>query len=171
MAIVFFGHFGAKNHPSSHFDDREQKLLSQAVADAEYSLSQALIAANKNFVGHHEKVKLWFGEVTPGIIIDLKKIVYKMHSTFTSPETFIKFIDARGQYSRPVLAMLPLDNVTDAHYDELIMKGGSRIRLSQNDDAYVHTLSWPNSDDRHHAHAGSVINIYIGEGLFFLFCR
>jgi hypothetical protein len=53
MAIVFFGHFGGKDHPSSHFESHEQQILSQAVADVSESISQALIAARHNFKGYH----------------------------------------------------------------------------------------------------------------------
>ncbi len=166
MATVFFGHFGAKNHPSSHFSDHEQQLLKLAVDDAEYILSQALIAARHNFKGHHDKIKLWFGEVDPEQIAFVKRAVYNMHSTFTAPETFIKFIDGRSQYYRENMARLPLDNVTDVHYDELIMKGGSRGMVSPWTAAGVFLLSWPNSDDKYHTHAGSVMNIYICQGFF-----
>ncbi len=166
MATVFFGHFGAKNHPSSHFNDHEQQLLKLAVSDAEYTLSQALIAARHNFKGHHDKIKLWFGEVDPEQITFLKRAVYKMHSTFLEPKTFIKFIDARGQYYRENMARLPLDNVTDVHYDALIMEGGPRVMPSQWTYGGVFTLSWANSDDRHHVHAGSVLNIHIRQAFF-----
>jgi hypothetical protein len=68
---------------------------------------------------------------------DLKRAVYNMHSTFMDPKTFIKFIDARGQYSRSIIARLPLDNVTDEHYDALIMKGGPRVIPPRTDRAAV----------------------------------
>ncbi len=97
---------------------------------------------------------------------DLKRAVYNMHSTFMDPKTFIKFIDARGQYSRSIIARLPLDNVTDEHYDALIMKGGPRVIPPRTDRAAVFPLSWPNSDDKYHSHAGSVLNIYIRVGFF-----
>ena len=166
MATVFFGHFGAKDHTSSHFESYEQVLLQLAVDDASDSISQALIAANKNFAGHYDKIQLWFGEVTQEMIVYLKKAVYKMHSTFTDPKTFIKFIDARGQYSSSIIAMLPLDNVTDEHYDALIMKGGPRVIPPRTDRAAVFPLSWPNSDDKYHSHAGSVLNIHIRQAFF-----
>jgi hypothetical protein len=88
MATVFFGYFGAKNHPSSHFNDHEQQLLKLAVSDAEYTLSQALIAARHNFKGHHDKIKLWFGEVDPEQIAFLKRAVYKIHSSYLCNTSF-----------------------------------------------------------------------------------
>ncbi len=55
-----------------------------------------------------------------------------MHSFFTDPKTFIKFIDARGQYFRYLnLGRLPLSNIPDAKYDEAMMKGGGKSKDSR----------------------------------------
>ncbi len=166
MAIVFFGHFGGKDHPSSHFESHEQQILSQAVADVSESISQALIAARHNFKGYHDQIKLWFGEVTPEQMEDLKRAVYNMHSTFMDPKTFIKFIDARGQYFHPYMGRLPLSNIADAKYDELMMQGGKRTKISEHTHGLVYHLSWPSSDGKYNGHAGSVMNIYIGAKYF-----
>jgi hypothetical protein len=166
MAIVFFGHFGGKDHPSSHFESHEQQILSQAVADASESISQALIAARHNFKGYHDQIKLWFGEVTPEQMEDLKRAVYNMHSTFMDPKTFIKFIDARGQYFHPYMGRLPLSNIADAKYDELMMQGGKRTKIREYNTGLTYPLSWASSDGKYNGHAGSVMNIYIGAEYF-----
>ncbi len=166
MAIVFFGHFGGKDHPSSHFESHEQQILSQAVADASESISQALIAARHNFKGYHDQIKLWFGEVTPEQMEDLKRAVYNMHSTFMDPKTFIKFIDARGQYFHPYMGRMTLSNIADAKYDELMMQGGKRTKISEYTHGLSYPLSWASSDGKYNGHAGSVMNIYIGAKYF-----
>jgi len=68
-----FGEFGGKNHERSVFNLREKALLMQSVSDATERLSKALIASNKNFSGHVGKIKLWFGNVTAELIVELKK--------------------------------------------------------------------------------------------------
>jgi len=166
MATVLFGEFGGKNHERSVFNLREKALLMQAVSDATESLSKALIASNKNFSGHVDKIKLWFGDVTAEHIVELKKNVNKMHSTLIAPETFIKFIDARGQYFHPYMGRMPLNNIADAQYDELMMKGGEREKVNKDCDALVYHLSWPDFNEKYSSHVGSVMNIYIGENFF-----
>ena len=49
-----------------------------------------------------------------------------MHSTLIEAETFITFIDARGQSFHPYMGRMPLNNIADAQYDELMMKGGGK---------------------------------------------
>jgi len=166
MATVLFGEFGGKNHERSVFNLREKALLMQAVSDATESLSKALIASNKNFSGHLDQIKLWFGDVTAEHIVELKKNVNKMHSTFTAPETFITFIDARGQSFHPYMGRMPLNNIADAQYDELMMKGGERQKVSKFSNAFVYHLSWANPHGQYNGHVGSGMNIYISHGFF-----
>jgi len=166
MATVLFGEFGGKNHERSVFNLREKALLMQSVSDATESLSKALIASNKNFSGHVDKIKLWFGDVTAELIVGLKKNVNKMHSTFTAPETFIKFIDARGQYYHPYMGRMPLNNIADAQYDQLMMKGGERKKVKESSNAFIYPLSWENPHGKYNGHVGSGLNIYIGEKFF-----
>ena len=166
MATVLFGEFGGKNHERSVFNLKEKALLMAAVSDATESLSKALIASNKNFSGHLDQIKLWFGDVTAEHIVALKKNVNKMHSTLIAPETFIKFIDARGQYYHPYMGRMPLNYIADAPYDELMMKGGEREKLSKYCGAFVYPLSWANSHGQYNAHVGSGMNIYISHGFF-----
>jgi len=166
MATVLFGEFGGKNHERSVFNLQEKALLMAAVSGATESLSKALIASNKNFSGHVDKIKLWFGDVTAEHIVALKKNVNKMHSTFISPETFIKFIDARGQSFHPYMGRMPLNNIADAQYDELMMKGGERKKLNKCCDAFVYHLSWVNPHGQYNGHVGSGMNIYINHGFF-----
>jgi len=73
MATVLFGEFGGKNNERSVFNVREKVLLMKAVSGATESLSKALIASNKNFSGHVDQIKLWFGDVTAELIVQLKK--------------------------------------------------------------------------------------------------
>jgi len=167
MATVLFGEFGGKNHERSIFNLREKALLMAAVSDATESLSKALIASNKNFSGHVDQIKLWFGDVTAELIVALKKNVNKMHSKFTAPETFITFIDARKQYFHPYMGKMPLNNIPDAQYDELMMKGGERQKLNKFCDAFVYHLSWENPNGKYNGHVGSGMNIYIGERFFY----
>jgi len=166
MATVLFGEFGGKNHERSVFNVREKVLLMQAVSDATESLSKALIASNKNFSGHADKIKLWFGDVTAEHIVELKKNVNIMHSTFIAPETFIRFIDIRGQSFHPYMGRMPLNNIPDAQYDELMMKGGERKKLNASTNALVYHLSWANPHGQYKGHVGSGMNIYIGHGFF-----
>jgi len=166
MATVLFGEFGGKNHERSVFNLREKALLIQAVSGATDSLSKALIASNKNFSGHVDKIKLWFGDVTAELIVELKKNVNKMHSTFIAPETFITFIDARGQYHHPYMGRMPLNNIADAQYDEAMMKGGEREKLDEFVGAFVYPLSWVNPHGEYKGHVGSGMNIYINHGFF-----
>jgi len=167
MATVLFGEFGGKNHERSVFNVQEKALLMQSVSDATESLSKALIASNKNFSGHLDKIKLWFGDVTAEHIVALKKNVNKMHSTFISPETFITFIDARGQHFHPYMGRMPLNNIADAQYDELMMKGGERKKVNKSVNAWVYPLSWPDFNEKYSSHVGTVMNIYIGERFFY----
>jgi hypothetical protein len=60
---------------------------------------------------------------------DLKRAVYNMHSTFMDPKTFIKFIDARGQYFHPYMGRLPLSNIADANMITFKVVPGSDQRL------------------------------------------
>jgi len=166
MATVLFGKFGGKNHKRSVFNLLEKALLMQAVSDATESLSKALIASNKNFSGHYDQIKLWFGDVTAELIVALKKNVNKMHSTFMAPETFITFIDARGQYFHLNMGRLPLNNIADAQYDEAIIRGGERVKIDEGTGAFVYSLSWPDFEGSHRAHVGSGLNIYIGCSFF-----
>jgi len=162
MATVLFGEFGGKNHERSVFNHLEKALIIQAVSDATESLSKALIASNKNFSGHSAQIKLWFGDVTAEHIVALKKNVNKMHSTLTAPETFIKFIDARGQYFHYNMGRLPFNNIADAQYDEAIIRGGERVKINEGIAAFVYSLSWPDFEGSHRAHVGSGLNIYLG---------
>ena len=160
MPTVFFGQFGGKDHPHSNFSSEEQELLKQSVADATATLSQALVVANKNFKGYHDNIKLWFGKIDSVMFVNLKKSVYRMHSSMRDPATFIKFIDAREQYFHPYIGRLPLDNVPDAHFDELMMKGGPRTKIPVWSNAFNYHLSWPDPNDKYSGHVGSVMNIY-----------
>ena len=166
MATVLFGEFGGKNHERSVFNHLEKALIIQAVSDATESLSKALIASNKNFSGHSAQIKLWFGDVTAEHIVALKKNVNKMHSTFTTAETFIKFIDARGQYLHYNMGRLPLNNIADAQYDEAMIRGGRRVKVNKDCDAWVYSLSWPDFNEKYSSHVGTVMNIYIAENFF-----
>jgi len=166
MATVLFGEFGGKNHERSVFNLREKALLMNAVSGATESLSKALIASNKNFSGHVDQIKLWFGDVTAELIVELKKNVNKMHSTFTAPETFITFIDAREQYIHPYMGRMPLNNIADAQYDELMMKGGERQKVKKFIGAFIYPLSWANPHGQYNGHVGSGMNIYISAGFF-----
>jgi len=166
MATVLFGEFGGKNHERSVFNLQEKALLMAAVSGATECLSKALIASNKNFSGHVDQIKLWFGDVTAEHIVALKKNVNKMHSTFIVPETFIKFIDARGQSFHPYMGRLPLNNIPDAQYDELMMKGGEREKLAEFVGAFVYHLSWANLHGEYKGHVGSGMNIYISHAFF-----
>jgi len=166
MATVLFGEFGGKHHERSVFNLQEKALLMVAVSGATESLSKALISSNKNFSGHVDQIKLWFGDVTAEHIVELKKNVNKMHSTLTAPETFITFIDARGQYLHPYMGRMPLNNIADAQYDELIMKGGEREKLDEFDSAFVYPLSWVNPHGEYKGHVGSGMNIYINHDFF-----
>jgi len=166
MATVLFGEFGGKNHERSVFNLQEKAILMQTVSDATESLSQALIASNKNFSGHVDQIKLWFGDVTAEHIVALKKNVNKMHSTFTTAETFIKFIDARGQYLHYNMGRLPLNNIADAQYDEAMIRGGRRVKVNKDCDAWVYSLSWPDFNEKYSSHVGTVMNIYIAENFF-----
>ena len=166
MATVLFGEFGCKNHERSVFNPQEKALLMQSVSDATESLSKALIESNKNFSGHVDQIKLWFGDMTAEHIVALKKNVNKMHSTLIAPETFIKFIDAREQSFHPYMGRMPLNNIADAQYDELMMKGGERQKVSKFSNAFVYHLSWANPHGQYNGHVGSGMNAYISE--FFL---
>jgi len=166
MATVLFGEFGGKNHERSVFNLREKALLMKAVSGATGSLSKALIASNKNFSGHLDQIKLWFGDVTAEHIVELKKNVNKMHSTFIAPETFITFIDARGQYFRPYMGRMPLNNIPDAQYDEAMIRGGGRVKIDEAFTGFVYHLSWANPHGQYNAHVGSGMNIYINHGFF-----
>jgi len=166
MATVLFGEFGGKNHERSVFNLQEKALVLQAVSDASECLSKALIASNKNFSGHVDQIELWFGDVTAELIVALKKNVNKMHSTFTAPETFIKFIDARGQYYHYNMGRLPLNNIADAQYDEAMIRGGGRVKINEVITGFVYPLSWANSHGQYNAHVGSGMNIYINHGFF-----
>jgi len=166
MATVLFGEFGGKNHERSVFNPQEKALLMAAVSGATESLSKALIASNKNFSGHADKIKLWFGDVTAEHIVALKKNVNKMHSTLIAPETFITFIDARGQSFHPYMGRMPLNNIPDAQYDELMMTGGGRKKLNKSSGAFVYPLSWANPHGQYNGHVGSGMNIYINHGFF-----
>jgi hypothetical protein len=46
------------------------------------------------------------------------------------------------------------------------MNGGERININENIAAFVYSLSWPDTDENHSAHIGSVINMYIGSAFF-----
>jgi len=166
MATVLFGEFGGKNHERSVFNLQEKALLMNAVSGATESLSKALIASNKNFSGHLDQIKLWFGDVTAEHIVALKKNVNKMHSTLIAPETFITFIDARGQYYHPYMGRMPLNNIADAQYDQLMMKGGERKKVNKFSSAFVYPLSWENPHGEYNGHVGSGMNIYINHDFF-----
>jgi len=86
-----------------------------------------------------------------------------MHSTFIAPETFI---DARGQYFHPYMGRMPLNNIADAQYDELMIKRGEREKLTKFCDAFVYPLSWSNPHGEYTGHVGSGMNIYISHGFF-----
>jgi len=89
-----------------------------------------------------------------------------MHSTLTAPETFITFIDARGQSFHPYMGIMPLNNIADAQYDELMMKGGERQKVGKFSNAFVYHLSWANPHGQYNGHVGSGMNIYISDGFF-----
>jgi hypothetical protein len=64
------------------------------------------------------------------------------------------------------MARMPLNNIADARYDELIMQGGERKKIHVGKGGFIYSISWPNFDGLCNAHVGSVMNIYIADSYF-----
>ncbi|MCK5819763.1 MAG: hypothetical protein KAH18_11095 [Psychromonas sp.] len=166
MSTVLFGYFGAKSHQQSEFTAKEKNLLTLAVAGAEEHLFKAMQACFRNFEEDLDDIYKWFGDISKEFIIYLKKMIYQLHSIFTDPEIFIKFIDARGQYYHPYPWRLPIDGIPDLRYNELVLEGGKRTRVDDCTNGFVYPLSWQDLNSKLFSHAGSVINIYIADNCF-----
>ena len=64
------------------------------------------------------------------------------------------------------MGSMPLNNIPDAQYDELMMKGGEREKLAEFVGAFVYHLSWANIHGEYKGHVGSGMNIYISHAFF-----
>ncbi|MCK5819512.1 MAG: hypothetical protein KAH18_09745 [Psychromonas sp.] len=167
MVGVLFGYFGVINDPDKQFTEDEKSSLRLSVAYVDYILYKVNQACIRNFEGDLDKIKLWFGDASPEVIVELKKNTHKLLSIFTDTERYIKFINAREQHlMKGVARRLPENNRPDQLYDNAIAQGGERSMGPENLNAFVFPLSWSDPSDQCSGHVGSVMNIYIGNYYF-----